>query len=122
MKTEDIKRAFEGQAMRNAELRQENLANAQLDGGWSHSGQQAGSCSSFIQKLMASGARGIRMEVVPPDFTPTPAICTPDFDEESRLATEQNMLAFHRVRVFMERVMPIEWCHERYPKVYVNQA
>jgi hypothetical protein len=39
-------------------------------------------------------------------------------EEESRIQTEMGMLLYPRQKAFMERVMPIEWCRARYPKVY----
>jgi hypothetical protein len=42
----------------------------------------------------------------------------PDYEEELRKETEQAMILYPWQRAFMERVMPIEWCHARYPRVY----
>lgn len=39
-------------------------------------------------------------------------------DEEMRRETVEDMLQHPRQRRFMERVLPIEWCHQRYPEVY----
>lgn len=43
-----------------------------------------------------------------------------EIEEESRRETVKDMLQHPRQRAFMERVMPIEWCHKRYPEVYAQ--
>lgn len=53
--------------------------------------------------------------------TPTPKELNKEYcQEESRAYTESQMLTSPRQRAFFERVMPIEWCHQRYPKVYAK--
>lgn len=97
-----------------AAAHEHSRVNAQLNGAWAQ-GADAGDAQAQYHPSLNS-LMGLANSCVERQDERK----TEDFDEESRRETEQAMILHPWQRDFMERILPIEWCHARYPKVYAN--